>query len=91
MGRIALKLGEAEHAELPEEDYTRVDHFVHVGCCMHKELNSVKGGNMEMVTYWEAAGMQGPMLLMNEGDGAAASHGPSPTQQHVATVLHRAL
>ncbi|KAL1939556.1 hypothetical protein VTO73DRAFT_9867 [Trametes versicolor] len=83
---VALKLGQAEYAELTEEDKARVDRFVHAGCCMHKELNSVKGGNTEMVAYWAVAGVQGPVLLMNKGNGAAASHGPSPTQQHAAAV-----
>ncbi|KAH9848418.1 hypothetical protein C2E23DRAFT_739684 [Lenzites betulinus] len=83
---VALKLGEAEYALLPDEDKARVDRFVHAGCCMHKELNSVKGGNTEMVAYWATAGVQGPVLLMNKGNGAAASHGPSPAQQHATAV-----
>ena len=34
-----------------------------MGCCMHKELNSVKGGNSFMMVWWVEAGATGPVLL----------------------------
>lgn len=40
---------------------------------MHKEINSVKGGNIAMVAYWEGAGLTGPTKLMNHNNAAAAA------------------
>lgn len=42
---IINRLGEAAYNNLPEADRQVADLFVHAGCCMHKELNAVKGGN----------------------------------------------
>lgn len=42
---------------------------------MHKEMNSVKGGNAAMAAWWEEAGLRGPMKLMNKANAAAAATG----------------
>ncbi|KAJ8481993.1 hypothetical protein ONZ51_g5623 [Trametes cubensis] len=41
---VITRLGEASYAALPEADKQLASLFVHAGCCMHKELNAVKGG-----------------------------------------------
>ncbi|RDX46785.1 hypothetical protein OH76DRAFT_1442708 [Lentinus brumalis] len=74
---VVMRLGEDDYAQLSEEERELVDLFVHAGCCMHKELNSVKGGNARMVAFWAAAGHEGPVLLMNKDNEAAAAAGAS--------------
>ncbi|EIW78064.1 hypothetical protein CONPUDRAFT_75796 [Coniophora puteana RWD-64-598 SS2] len=44
--------------------------MVRAGCCMHKDLNCVKGGNTAMMAYWEKAGVKGPIPLPNRDNAA---------------------
>ena len=37
---------------------------------MHKDLNSVKGGNKKMIACWAGLGMQGPLQLANQDNAA---------------------
>lgn len=60
-----------------------IDLFVHAGCCMHKELNTVKGSNTWMTAYWAKVGVQGLVLLMNKANGPAAEAG---TWDHAEAV-----
>jgi hypothetical protein len=62
-----------------------VDFFVWAGCCMHKDLNAVKGGNTCMQAWWGHNGVDGLVLLMNHDNTAAASGGPSTAQARVVT------
>ncbi|KAF8233813.1 hypothetical protein L208DRAFT_875776 [Tricholoma matsutake] len=50
---------------LSEEEQCSVDLFLWAGCCMHKELNSVKGGNVHMMAWWGENKVIGPVKLMN--------------------------
>ena len=52
---------------------------------MHKEMNSVKGGNTAMEAYWEGAGLTGPTKLMNHNNAAAAA-GPSQVRKRANDV-----
>ncbi|EIW58834.1 uncharacterized protein TRAVEDRAFT_101714, partial [Trametes versicolor FP-101664 SS1] len=72
---IIKRLGEAAYNNLPEADKQVADLFVHAGCCMHKELNAVKGGNTRLMGYWAKAGVQPPILLMNRDNDAATRAG----------------
>jgi hypothetical protein len=44
---------------------------------MHKELNSVKGGNVKMMAWWGENKIAGPVKLMNRDNAAAATAGGS--------------
>jgi hypothetical protein len=72
---VCIDLGEQAFAKLTAEEQREVDFLVWAGCCMHKEMNSVKGGNAAMAAWWEEAGLWGPMKLMNKANAAAAATG----------------
>ncbi|KAJ7913104.1 hypothetical protein B0H13DRAFT_2471303 [Mycena leptocephala] len=48
--------------------------MVWCGCCMHKEMNSVKGGVQAMKLFWESIGGPAPVKLMNKANDAAAAN-----------------
>ncbi|OBZ67070.1 hypothetical protein A0H81_13053 [Grifola frondosa] len=81
MKKISAHLGEECYSALSDDEKHATDLFVRGYCCMHKELNSVKGGNTKMVTFWEAAGLTGPIKLMNHDNAAAAAFGGSSAAQ----------
>ncbi|KIK96708.1 hypothetical protein PAXRUDRAFT_137914, partial [Paxillus rubicundulus Ve08.2h10] len=57
---------------LPEDSEERraAEFLVRAGCCMHKQLNSVKGRNAAMVDSWEENGFERPILLANKDNAA---------------------
>ncbi|KAF8233804.1 hypothetical protein L208DRAFT_1265063, partial [Tricholoma matsutake] len=57
--------GEKAWESLTAEEQPEVQFFIWSGCCMHKEMNSVKGGAQVMAEYWKVAGLVGPIKLMN--------------------------
>ncbi|KAH9885777.1 hypothetical protein C8Q73DRAFT_814396 [Cubamyces lactineus] len=81
---VITRLGEDAYAALPESEKQLADLFVHAGCCMHKELNSVKGGNSRMASSWSKSGFQPPVLLMNRDNNAAATAGASAAAKRAA-------
>ncbi|KAF9224610.1 hypothetical protein BS17DRAFT_766594 [Gyrodon lividus] len=54
-----------------------IDFFVWAGCCMHKELNTVKGGDKQITSWWQENCINGPILLMNRDNTSAATAGSS--------------
>ncbi|KAI0367582.1 hypothetical protein BV20DRAFT_949876 [Pilatotrama ljubarskyi] len=79
-------LGKAEYDNVPEEEKRRASLFVSGFCCMHKELNAVKGGNARMVAAWAKLGLTPPLVLMNKENAAAAECGPSDAQDRAMEV-----
>jgi hypothetical protein len=53
---------------------------------MHKELNSMKGGNASLMAFWEKAGIQGPMPLMNRDNAAASALGSSAAKHRAENI-----
>ncbi|KAJ7938042.1 hypothetical protein B0H13DRAFT_1588185, partial [Mycena leptocephala] len=51
MDEIVTTLGREAYNALSPEERRRIDFFIWGGCCMHKDLNSFKGGNTEMMLY----------------------------------------
>jgi len=49
--------------------------FIWGGCCMHKEMNSVKGGNAWMMAWWSENNLEGLMKLYNWDNSSAATLG----------------
>ncbi|KAI0056754.1 hypothetical protein BV25DRAFT_1872636 [Artomyces pyxidatus] len=84
--RICMHLGDKVYAGFSDEEKEIADLFIWMGCCMHKELNTVKGGNTAMMAYWEKNGLHGPILLMNKDNNAAAQAGPSAAKDHAEDV-----
>ncbi|KAI0039142.1 hypothetical protein FA95DRAFT_1453394, partial [Auriscalpium vulgare] len=68
------KLGKEAYGDLPEEKKRELDLFIWCGCCMHKELNSVKGGNRAMQEFWTTHNIPGPIPLANR-DNAVTLEG----------------
>ena len=84
--KVCLHLGENEFEALSAGEKREVEFLLWAGCCMHKEMNSVKGGNAAMMVYWEKEGLQGPVKLMNKDNAAAASGGSSAAQKRAGDV-----
>jgi hypothetical protein len=84
--RVCLHLGENAFQALSEAEKREVEFLLWAGCCMHKEMNSVKGGNTAMMAYWEEEGLQGPVKLMNRDNAAAASGGSSVAKKRAGDV-----
>ncbi|KAJ7829469.1 hypothetical protein B0H13DRAFT_1655732, partial [Mycena leptocephala] len=74
MKDIVTVLGKEAYDALCPEDRRRLDLFIWGGCCMHKDLNSFKGGNNEMMLEWKKLGVPGPVLLANKANAAVLRH-----------------
>ncbi|OSC96596.1 hypothetical protein PYCCODRAFT_1378837 [Trametes coccinea BRFM310] len=72
---VILRVGEDAYEELPGDERDLADLFIHAGCCMHKELNTVKGGYAKLERFWKDSGLDGPVLLMNRDNDSAARIG----------------
>ncbi|KAG2337689.1 hypothetical protein BDR05DRAFT_1004857 [Suillus weaverae] len=70
MEGLALRFSEGILAALPDEEHRSVELFFWAGCSMHKELNSVKGGNVAMMKWWVDNGVPTPVLLANKDNAA---------------------
>ncbi|KAJ7482108.1 hypothetical protein B0H11DRAFT_2232704 [Mycena galericulata] len=66
MNDIVTALGKEAYDALAPEDRRALDLFIWGGCCMHKDFNSFKGGNVEMMLEWPKLGLGGPVLLANK-------------------------
>ncbi|KAG1722699.1 hypothetical protein EDB19DRAFT_1834886 [Suillus lakei] len=84
--QLCMTFGEKEFASLSSAEKEAMDFFVWAGCCMHKELNAAKGGNTRMRAWWEQNGVDGPVLLMNKDNAAAASAGSSVAKDQAVQV-----
>ncbi|KDN43886.1 hypothetical protein RSAG8_05879, partial [Rhizoctonia solani AG-8 WAC10335] len=63
---LATQIGEAEFQNLSLEEQFETDFLAWAGCCMHKELNAVKGGALRMGIAWEELGLKPPIALPNK-------------------------
>ncbi|PBK79975.1 hypothetical protein ARMGADRAFT_977390, partial [Armillaria gallica] len=75
--RLCQRFGEEQWQTLTEGEKKKTRMFVWAGCCMHKEMNTVKGGARAMADYWKEGDLDGPVKLMNKDNDAAAQAGPS--------------
>ncbi|KAM5530155.1 hypothetical protein V8D89_016178 [Ganoderma adspersum] len=65
LDRLTFSLGKDLHEALPPEERRSLDLFLRMGCMMHKELNSFKGGNTAMMAAWAELDTPPPILLAN--------------------------
>ncbi|KAJ7292581.1 hypothetical protein C8J57DRAFT_1042576 [Mycena rebaudengoi] len=70
MSEIVAVLGKEAYDALSPTDRREIDLFIWAGCCMHKDQNSFKGGNAEMMAEWPKLGLPGPILLANKDNAA---------------------
>ena len=77
---LCIELGKKAFAGLSVEEWQGIDFLIWTGCCMHKEINSVKGGYAAMAAWWLEMDLPGPIKLMNKANAAAANAGPGPAQ-----------
>ncbi|RPD58133.1 hypothetical protein L226DRAFT_467446 [Lentinus tigrinus ALCF2SS1-7] len=83
---VIQKLGQDEYDALPEAEKRSAGLFVSAYCCMHKELNAVKGGSKAMSAGWVRRGLPPPILLMNRDNEAAAEGGSSEAHDRAVEV-----
>lgn len=90
MEEVAISLGDSTFNALTDEEKHGLLLFVRAGCCMHKELNSVKGGTAAMAEWWPANNIPGPILLANR-DNAATLEAIGDDSEALTTAESRAL
>ncbi|KAF8193551.1 hypothetical protein K438DRAFT_1969460 [Mycena galopus ATCC 62051] len=71
---LCAHFGETEWKGLWPQDRFDREFLVWCGCCMHKEMNAVRGGVEAIKLFWEAIGGPVPVKLMNKANDAAASN-----------------
>ncbi|KAJ7059945.1 hypothetical protein C8F01DRAFT_1254048 [Mycena amicta] len=64
-------LGMEELASMDEGERNLLTVWVWTGCCMHKEMNSFKGGNTAMMAHWKEIGAMAPIRLANKDTAKA--------------------
>ncbi|KAJ7082601.1 hypothetical protein C8R43DRAFT_909620 [Mycena crocata] len=69
--KLWAHFGETKWKDLSLEPRAEAEALVWCGCCMHKEMNSVKGGVQGMKLFWESIGGPAPVKLMNKANDAA--------------------
>ena len=52
------------------------------GCCMHKELNTFKGGAVRMNAFWKKAGLKGPVPLLSQSSERQEEATSTDTTDH---------
>ncbi|KDN34721.1 hypothetical protein RSAG8_12195, partial [Rhizoctonia solani AG-8 WAC10335] len=72
---LVTQTGETKFQKLSLAEQFDTDFLAWAGCCMHKELNAVKGGASSMAITWEELGLKPPIPLQNkyESTGDALS------------------
>ncbi|KAH7334604.1 hypothetical protein B0J17DRAFT_721003 [Rhizoctonia solani] len=72
---LTAQIGEAEFQKLRIDEQLEVDFIAWAGCCMHKELNAVKGGASRMAAEWEELGSKPPIVLLNKYESIRNARG----------------
>ncbi|KAH7917630.1 hypothetical protein BV22DRAFT_1026042 [Leucogyrophana mollusca] len=79
-------LGQGVYSVLTEEQKRELDFCVRGGCCMHKELNSVKRGNTAMMSHWAEIRVEPPVLLANRDNSVTLQNTQSSRPDHDGTL-----
>jgi hypothetical protein len=92
--QIIREVGRQVFENLAEDDQLRFMRFIRTGCCMHKDLNTVKGGDKRMQESWKEANETPPILLANKDNTAVLRHAtslvdPSPAEKRAVEVSKR--
>lgn len=82
------RLGKQAHAGLPDDIRRAMDFFIRAGCCMHKDLNSVKGGVKAMVAWYQEHNKPPPILLANKDNDVTLRNMGSTSIPRTAVEQH---
>ena len=83
---VCITLSVDKLGKLRPEECQYAALFIWGGCCMHKEMNSVKGGNAQMMVFWAKNNLPGPKMLFNKDNRAVARLGGDATQERASEV-----
>ncbi|QRV88435.1 hypothetical protein RhiJN_16453 [Ceratobasidium sp. AG-Ba] len=72
---LAYQIGEAEFQRLDLTLQQDIDFLAWAGCCMHKELNAVKGGVAQMANIWDNHQLTPPIPLQNKFEAEKSMYG----------------
>ncbi|KDQ11676.1 hypothetical protein BOTBODRAFT_113985 [Botryobasidium botryosum FD-172 SS1] len=81
--RACVRIGQEKIDAMTPEQRRYIELFLWGGCCMHKEMNSIKGGSARMTAFWKEHGLVGPIKLLNKDNRAAAASGDGATKSRV--------
>jgi hypothetical protein len=70
MEDIKSDLGNEAYAALSPAEKRDIDLFVWAGCCMHKDLNCFKAGNVALMASWDKSANTPPITLTNKQNAA---------------------
>jgi len=92
--RQLRELGNSAFTALPPKAQRGITLFVWVGCCMHKDLNCVKGGAVALAKFWDAHNLPGPHRFFNKDNDATVSlagnpAAPTAAEQRAVRVSER--
>ncbi|PPR01504.1 hypothetical protein CVT26_015127 [Gymnopilus dilepis] len=80
--QIIRDVGKQVFEALPEAEQQKLTRFIRTGCCMHKDLNTVKGGVKSMAEMWTKENKTPPRVLANKDNAAVLANrsaGSEPT------------
>jgi hypothetical protein len=86
MKEIVAVLGKEAYNALGPDDRQVLALFIWGGYCMHKDLNSFKGGNTEMMLEWPKLRIPAPILFANKENTALLRHVFDPAQPQDAVL-----
>ena len=91
--RIVQDIGKQIFEALPQAEQHRHTRFIRTGCCMHKDLNCVKGGVKEMGNMWIILKVS-PIHLANKDNAAIlaatdSSRAPTSAEKRAEEVSKR--
>jgi hypothetical protein len=64
---IWIHFGKGAFDKLPEQLRRLAGLWHWSGCCMHKDLNTFKGGATRLSAFWKEEGIEGPVKLLSRG------------------------
>ena len=91
---IIREVGRQVLAGLSEKDRQQLTLFIRTGCCMHKDLNTVKGGDKAMQSFWKEEDKTPPILLAKKDNAAVLGAStntlePTAAEKRAAEVSKR--
>lgn len=78
--KFQRSLGEKEYQSLPGDEQRIIELFFWAGCCMHKDDNCFKAGNMAMMGWWDLSGNTAPIVLANKQNATLLRQILDPSQ-----------
>jgi len=88
--QLVMKLGKDRLEELDKNEKQILKLFIWAGCGCHKDLNTVRGGNIAMMAWWNANNIPGPVLLANK-DNKVLLESHSPKSDVVSSAQDQAM